>query len=168
MHKSSYMRIVNICYSNKKKRHMKLKKLNPLKRKRAKRDKLKLGDIVYTPLYGIWRHYGIIINACPFGNHTVRTVHRDLDTPLNQSYDEFSNGQRVYRVPYSSNAKREEAVRNALSESDFDYHLLFNNCENFVRRAHGLKNVSLQVVSGIGILSASLVLAMLKRRFPSS
>ena len=147
---------------------MKLKKLNPLKRKRAKRDRLKLGDIIYTPLYGVLRHYGIIVNECPFGNHTVRTVHREVEAPLNQSYDEFANGQKVYRISYPSKAQREEAVRTALSEEDFDYHLLFNNCENFVRRAHGLKNVSLQVLAGTGLVSATLILALLRKRFPSN
>ena len=146
---------------------MKLKKLNPLKRKRAKRLKLKLGDIIYVPLYGIWRHYGIIVNECPLGNHTIRTVHREAETPLNQSYNEFANGQRVYRVPYPSSASREQAVRKALSENEFDYHLLFNNCENFVRRAHGLKNVSLQVLAGSGLVSATIILALLRKRFPS-
>jgi hypothetical protein len=146
---------------------MKLKKLNPLKRKRAKRNKLKLGDVIYVPLFGIWRHYGIIVNECPFGNHTVRTVHRNTETPLNQSYDEFANGEKVYRISYPSNKQREEAVRKAVSENEFDYHLLFNNCENFVRRAHGLKNVSLQVLAGTGLVSATLILALLRKRFPS-
>jgi hypothetical protein len=54
-----------------------------------------------------------------------------IETPkpaLNQSYDEFANGEKVYRISYPSNKQREEAVRKALSENEFDYHLLFNNC----------------------------------------
>ncbi|MCB1839493.1 MAG: hypothetical protein KDI61_04425 [Alphaproteobacteria bacterium] len=146
---------------------MKLKKLNPFRRKRAHRNELRRGDIIYTPLLGVWRHYGIVINECPFGNHTIRTVLRESFSPVNQSYDQFSAGQRVYILPYPSDAAREEVARKALSEKEFDYNLLFNNCENFVRRAHGLNNVSLQVLTGAGLLSATIILAILRRRFPS-
>ncbi len=142
----------------------KIKKLNPFKRIRAKREHLRAGDVIYTPLYGVWRHYGIVIEECAKGNHTVRTVHRDREAPLEQTLEEFSSGKRIYRQRHKTG--RPESAQRARQEERFSYNLFLNNCENFVRRAEGKKDVSLQVVVGLGTLAATIGLAIIRKRLP--
>lgn len=141
-----------------------LKKLNPFKRIRAKREQLQAGDIIYTPLYGIWRHYGIVVDECAEGNHTVRTVHRDVSVPIEQTLDEFAAGKRVYRQAKAPG--KPHSAQKAQEEREFRYNLFFNNCENFVRRAEGKKDVSLQAVTGLATLGAGIALAILRKRLP--
>lgn len=141
-----------------------LKKLNPFKRIRAKREQLRAGDVIYTPLYGVWRHYGIVVEECKAGNHTVRTVHRNVSAPIEQPFDEFAAGKRVYRQSKAPGTT--ESAQNAQQETEFRYNLFLNNCENFVRRAEGKRDISLQVIAGIGTLAATIGLAIIRRRLP--
>lgn len=135
---------------------------------KAKKENLQLGDVVYTPLYRIMRHYGVVIKECDQGNHIIRSVHRRSTEPVDLAFDDFANGRRVYMIPYPSKLPREEVVRNALDETRFDYNLFVNNCENFYRRAHGLPDISAQVVTGFTVVAGTIAFRLLKRRFPSA
>lgn len=141
-----------------------LKKLNPFKRIRAKREHIRTGDVIYTPLYGIWRHYGIVVGECEAGNHTIRTVHRDVPAPIEQPLDEFAAGKRIYRQTKTTGSS--QSAQKAQEETQFRYNLFLNNCENFVRRAEGKKDVSLQVIAGLGTLAATIGLAIIRKRLP--
>ena len=142
----------------------KIKKLNPFKRLRAKSAELKVGDVIYTPLYGIWRHYGIVTKENQTGDHTVRTVHKSVLAPIDQTLEKFSDGKRIYRE--TTHPSDPEAAQRAYEETEFSYNLFLNNCENFVRRAQGKKNVSMQVLAGLGTVGLTVALAIIRRRLP--
>lgn len=117
-----------------------------------------VGDVVYVPLYGIFRHYGVVVEA---GNYIqepiIRTVLRTESAPVNQTASQFANGQGILSVPYPSQRPRWEVVQSALGVLNFSYCPVTNNCENFYRRAHGLTDISIQATLGglatIGILT---------------
>ena len=59
---------------------------------------LQLGDVIYTPLYGIWRHYGIITEKCSSGEYTVRSVHLMITQPVDLALSRFSAGNEIYKI----------------------------------------------------------------------
>lgn len=107
------------------------------------------GDVVYVRLMGIGRHYGVVIHpATPFQQATIRTVLRGHRAPVDQNETEFSQGQKISILPYPSQLPRWMVVQNVLQVLAFEYCLFTNNCEHFYRRAHGLSNMSYQVMLG--------------------
>lgn len=106
------------------------------------------GDVVHVPIIGPIKHYGIVVHAGYLQEPVIRTVLSSSATPVNQRAYDFSEGKIISALPYPNQLPRWKVVENALSVLSFDYHLLFNNCENFYRRAHGLSDISPQVVIG--------------------
>ncbi len=133
---------------------------------KVKAHKVELGDILYTPLYGVWRHYGIVVRHCPEGDHIVRSVNRNSKVPVDLLFSDFSAGKNVFLIPYPDKVSRQEAVANAMETLHFDYNLFINNCEHFIRKSHGMSPVSYQVVAGLALIAGSVALGLIRRRFP--
>jgi hypothetical protein len=106
------------------------------------------GDVVHVPIIGPIKHYGIVVHAGYGQPPVIRTVLSSSVAPVNQCAFDFSGGKIISALSYPGQLPRWKVVENALSVLSFDYHLLFNNCENFYRRAHGLSDISPQAVIG--------------------
>lgn len=126
---------------------------------------LQQGDVVYVPLMGIGRHYGVVIHpATPFQQATIRTVLRGHRAPVDQNETEFSQGQKISILPYPSQLPRWMVVQNVQQVLAFEYCLFTNNCEHFYRRAHRLSNVSYQVMLSAATLIGCVAYSFATKR----
>ncbi len=121
------------------------------------------GDVVHVPIIGPINHFGVIVHAGYMQEPVIRTVLRSCTAPVNQCVSEFSEGRGISVLPYPNQLPRWEVVQNALNVTSFDYHLLLNNCEHFYRRAHGLSNISPQVLFGSVALIGCVALGAVTR-----
>lgn len=129
---------------------------------------LQMGDVVYVLLMGLVRHYGIVVQAGSILQEPIiRTVLSANAAPINQSASVFSDGKEIYVIPYPSQLPRWQVAQNALGILSFNYHLLVNNCEHFFRRAHGLSDMSAQVLIG-GLALAGCVVFSIVNKNPIS
>lgn len=127
--------------------------------------KIKLGDIVYIYIYGVVKHFGVVIAEGSFlSDPIIRTVHAGKTQPLNQAFSDFSEGKKVFVAQHSSNLSGYQIVQRVLSTTDFSYNLITNNCEHFYRQACGLMNVSIQVIIG-GVVATLALTSITKRPF---
>ncbi len=128
---------------------------------------LKLGDVVWISLWGFWKHYGIVVQEGDlFQEPVIRTVDWNNQKPINQTLFEFCNGSEYQKIDYPSRLSGALVVQNAINIKEFDYSLLTNNCENFWRQAHGLSNISTQVLVSVTVASLALMLVTKKIKLP--
>lgn len=129
---------------------------------------VQIGDVVYVLLYGIFRHYGVVVREAGFNSEPIiRTILRSEATPVDQIISEFAGEKLVTMITYPSETPRWVAAQNALNVKSFKYDLLSNNCEHFYRRIHGLSDVSSQVIITTVIAGIGLALVSKKVRFPA-
>ncbi len=121
-------------------------------------ETLRLGEVVYVWwLPGLIRHYGVVVwEACLLGEEPIiRTVYPGGKAPVNETLSQFRKGRNAYKRSYPSNLNGWEVAQNALFITDFEYDLFKLNCEHFYKRAHGLPEISEQVIVGAIFITAA-------------
>lgn len=119
---------------------------------------LKLGDVVYVWwIPGLIKHYGIVVEEGIFNEPRIRTVSPWSKEPIEQTYSQFGDGSPIYRHSTPTRLSGWQAAQRARSVTKFDYNLITRNCEHFYKYAHGLPQVSDQIVmAGIACIFVGL------------
>jgi hypothetical protein len=96
---------------------------------------------------GLVCHFGIASDGLVDGQQGVISNSKKHGRVAEESVDDFSGGQPISDRGYWSELSRAEVLARARN-SPTDYWVLFDNCEHFVRRVHGMKPRSPQLAWG--------------------
>lgn len=118
-------------------------------------DLIRPGTIV-----GVWigmiQHVGILTDSgTVIANSFVHGGVTELSVP------KFTIGKRLSLKGYPGRLSSQEVIANARAEIGQPWNLLKNNCEHFVRRAHGVPPHSPQLqraMFAVGVTAVSLLL----------
>lgn len=118
-------------------------------------NNLKEGTVVSVPK-GPVEHVGITASK----GQTVISNSGKYGKVIEQKLTEFSNGKKISVKGYISNLPSWQVVKNARSYLNEKYHLINNNCEHLVTKAHGKEKMSPQLrgwLFGLSLLSLMLL-----------
>lgn len=112
------------------------------------------GTIVNAPMRGWWltRHFGIVsAKRGADGMPVMLANSQNRGGPGEESWAQFTEGNRHDRAYYPSSLAPEDVLANAYGLFGTRYNLMSWNCEHFVNASHGLRPTSRQVIGGIAL-----------------
>ena len=113
------------------------------------------GTIISTPK-GLVRHHGLLSYNSSLGSYTAISSSGKYGQVVEEPLEMFANGKQIRNEGYPGNKPPQEVIEIAKSLVGDKYNLFKNNCEHFVRKAHGIKPESPQLLAFI-LLALSLV-----------
>jgi len=117
------------------------------------------GDVL-SVWKGFYRHKGIYV-----GDGRVIAASRDHGCVVDQTLDEFTEGQNLKNEGFPGQRSRDKVVEAARVQIGRPYALFTDNCEHLVNEAHGLRKSSPQLqtaaVAGLALIA---LIALLRKR----
>jgi hypothetical protein len=117
------------------------------------------GMLVSVPVFGPFRHVGLLGDRWIGGNLTVISCSRRRGEVVEESWDEFRQGQLVTLENYLGSRSPEVVLARAREAIGTRWNLVTFNCEHFVRRAHGVREQSPQLQAAMLFVCGALVMA---------
>lgn len=118
------------------------------------------GDIVATDM-GTYQHFSIVTNrVCKAGLPMLISATKRNGTVMEEPWEIASNGRKTYVTTLKPECSVFEFLINARSQiGTWNYSILNQNCEHFVRWAGEQKPSSTQVTSGVigGVAGLAIV-----------
>src|SRR6201986_4426899 len=114
------------------------------------------GTIVNAPMRGWWltRHFGIVsAKRGADGMPVMLANSQNRGRPGEESWLQFTEGQRHDRAYYPSALSPDEVLANAYRLFDTRYNVVSWNCEHFVNASHGFRPISRQVIGGFALVA---------------
>lgn len=111
------------------------------------------GDIIEVPIYGFYKHYGVVTHA-----GIIINASKKCGKVLEETLADFCESSQWRKSQISSNLSPDEIIMRAKGKIGQTYCLLSQNCEHFVRYALGLSVESVQVKITLGLIGICLIL----------
>ena len=112
------------------------------------------GTVVYVPAYGFWRHKGIVSDGWQ-GRKPMVLCNSPTGGVVEQSWDEFFQGEPLRIENYPGSLPPNEVMRRARSRLGEKYVLLAFNCDHYKNYAHGLPVESEQLRATFALLTVA-------------